>query len=131
MPLNDARSFKADLQNFADKIDLDLAKFRMTLTLKLKAKVEQRTPVLSGRLRASWAASDGVPSTWVPPEGQSNALGPIEADFSHPFESSFITSNLPYVMAIEFGHSKQAPQGMVRIALAEMQTELEGSFGEL
>lgn len=131
MPRNDARSFKKDMNLFADKVKVDFSKFRQIVSMKLKTKIEMRSPVDTGRLRGSWAVSDGAPSGWIPPEGTSNALGPIEASFQHPFDTSYITSNLPYVMAMEFGHSQQAPAGMVRISLAELQTELEGSFGEL
>jgi hypothetical protein len=131
MPNNDAKKFALDLNRFADKVELDLSEFRKRVTLGIKQKIETKTPVDTGRLRSSFAVSDGAPSDFVPPEGNTNALGPIEASFSAPYDTSFVTSNLPYVIAVEFGHSDQAPQGMIRVALAEMQTELEAAFGEL
>ena len=124
------KKFAADLDRFADKMTIDLATFRRRVTLGLKEKIERRTPVDTGRLRASWAVSDGQPSTYVPAEN-STGSAPIQAQFSKPFDSSFIVSNLPYTVRVEFGYSKQAPQGMVRISMAEMITELEASFGEL
>ena len=130
MPRNDARQFKKDLTRFADKVELDLSQFRKRVTLGLKSKIELRTPVDTGRLRSSWAVSDGVPSDWVPPEGQTNQLGPIEAKFDAPYDTSFIACRLPYAIAIEYGHSEQSPAGMVRVSMAEMQTELESAFGE-
>ena len=135
--MGDARQFTSDLSRFADKVELDLGRFRRRLTLGLKQKIELRSPVDSGRLRGSWAVSDAQPSSFVPPEGDVSSRGPVQATFGNAFESSFITSNLPYVMTIEFGRldgkpgSKQAPQGMVRVSIAELQTELETSFGEL
>lgn len=125
------RKFKANLGKFADKVNLDLAQFRRRITLGLKEKVERKSPVDTGRLRSSWAVSDSIPSAYLPGEGVSNGLGPVEATFTKPFDSSFITSNLAYVTKIEFGYSGQSPQGMVRVSLAEMVTELEGAFGEL
>lgn len=122
--------FKTDLSQFADKIDLSVAQFRERLTLGLKEKIERRTPVDTGRLRASWAVSDTEPSSFTPPVG-ANGRGPVQATFRDPFDISFITSNLPYTLRVEFGHSQQAPNGMVRISLAEMITELETTFGEL
>jgi len=128
--MGDARQFTSDLSRFADKVGLDLGQLRRRFTLELKTKIELRTPVDTGRLRGSWAVSDGKPSNFIPGEGTSG-VGPIEANFSQPFDQSFITSNVPYVIAIEFGHSQQAPQGMVRVSMAELQTELEGAFSEL
>jgi hypothetical protein len=125
-----AKKFSADLNRFADKIEGDLGQFRRRVTLGLKEKIEKKSPVDTGRLRSSWAVSDGRPSTFVPQTGGARP-GPVETVFSEPFETSYITSNLPYALKIEFGYSKQAPSGMVRISMAEMITELEGAFGEL
>tara|TARA_Y100000310_G_C20704101_1_gene833183 strand:- start:9721 stop:10110 length:390 start_codon:yes stop_codon:yes gene_type:complete len=129
MPSN-IRQFTADLGRFADKVDLDLGQFRRRVTLGLKEKIERRTPVDTGRLRGSWAVSDASPSSFVNPEGNAG-IGPVEATFTEPYQSSFVTSNLAYALPIEYGHSQQAPQGMVRISLAEIVTELEAAFGEL
>jgi hypothetical protein len=125
-----AQQFKIDLRRFADKVELDMGTFRRRVTLDVKQKVERKTPVDQGTARASWAVSDGSPSSFVPAKGQAG-IGPVEASFSKPFDISFVTSNLPYIIPLEFGSSKQAPQGMVRIALAEVETELEAAFGEL
>jgi len=125
------RQFKADLGKFADKVELDLAGFRRRITLDLKKRIELKSPVDTGRLRGSWAVSDSLPSEFLPAEGGGGNLGPIEATFAKPFDVSYVTSNLPYVTRIEFGYSGQAPQGMARVSLAEIVTELEGAFGEL
>ena len=123
--------FKADLNKFADKVNLSAGQFRQRVTLDLKDKIEQRTPVDTGRLRSSWAVSDGQPSSYVPPEGTSSGPAPVQARFQEPFNISYITSNLAYAMPIEYGHSKQTPNGMIRVSLAELITELEFSFGKL
>tara|TARA_R110000765_G_scaffold141381_3_gene242249 strand:+ start:693 stop:1079 length:387 start_codon:yes stop_codon:yes gene_type:complete len=125
-----ARQFSSDLSRFADQIEGGMAVFRRRVILGLKEKVERKTPVDTGRLRASWAASDSTPSTYAPSKGASG-LGPIEGSFSEAFDISYLVSNLPYAAVIEFGGSKQAPQGMVRVSLAELETELEATFGEL
>ena len=33
----------------------------------------------------------------------------------------YLTNNLPYIMALEYGHSRQAPAGMARITVAYFQ----------
>lgn len=40
-------------------------------------------------------------------------------------ELIYITNNLPYIERLEFGHSKQAPAGMVRLSVAEVAAEIE------
>lgn len=42
--------------------------------------------------------------------------------------TAVISSNLEYMMALEYGHSNQAPQGMVRIYATEYQVILEANL---
>lgn len=128
--MGNAAKFSADLSRFASKVELDLGGFRRRVMLDLKSRVERKTPVDEGTARASWALSDSIPSAYVPPKGRAG-IGPIEATFSKAFDVSYLVSNLAYTERLEFGYSKQAPQGMVRVSLAEIETELEASFGEL
>lgn len=36
----------------------------------------------------------------------------------------YVSNSLPYIVPLEFGHSKQAPAGMVRTAIADVITNL-------
>jgi hypothetical protein len=36
-------------------------------------------------------------------------------------DTAYITNSLPYAIPLEFGHSQQAPGGMVRITVARFQ----------
>ena len=119
--------FAADLSKFADQIEGGIGVFRRRVMLDLKRKTELRTPVDTGFLRASWALSDSSPSAFVP---KSAGIGPVDQSEPQPFDITFLVSNLPYAERIEFGHSTvKAPQGMVRISLAEIETELQATFG--
>ena len=46
------------------------------------------------------------------------------------FEVTYVTNALHYAEKLEFGHSKQAPAGMARIAVAEAIAELSVAKGE-
>lgn len=117
--------FVIDLTKFSKKINVDYALMRKKITIDLHSAIVKRTPVDTGRLKNSWAVSDDLPSDWVPPEGNQTGEGVVEATFSNPFTVSWIVTNLPYVWPIEFdGHSSQAPAGMVRISLAELQADI-------
>lgn len=125
--------FAIDLKKFAKKVEMDLGTVRRKIVLDLLEKITRRTPVDEGTLRSSWAVSDGAPSSYIAPKGAREDHGPVTASFKDPFMASFIVNNLPYAARIEFtGHSHtKAPQGMVRISLAEIQTELEVLTREL
>lgn len=134
MATDNTLAFKADLRKFSKLVGVDLATVRRKITFDLLRKIIFKTPVDQGRLRASWFTSDGSPSPEVAPEGLRSGAGAasqsmeanVTAKFTQPFESTYVTNNLPYVGKIEFdGHSStKAPAGMVRVSLAEMEAEL-------
>lgn len=123
--------FRTDLKHFAQLIEKDLGTVRRRVALSLYGKTTRRTPVDTGRLRSSWALSDGTPSDYVASVGSSGP-GPITATFRNPYEASYLVNNLPYVLPIEFGgHSRKAPAGMVRISIAEVDAELKSVLERL
>lgn len=42
----------------------------------------------------------------------------------------YISNNLPYIVALEFGHSKQAPNGMVGVATANLKKKIDEAVRE-
>jgi hypothetical protein len=81
---------------------------------------------VGGRFRGNWMFSIGSPDNTtteeVDPSGRkSNARivdGAIEFKAG---DTAYITNSLPYAIPLEFGHSQQAPGGMVRITVARFQ----------
>lgn len=116
-------AFQADLRAFSDQIGVGLGEVRRKVALDVFSKVALRTPVDTGRARLSWTVQDGAPSTDVAPEGAGGAPSP-GAIGTQPFGVTFVANALPYIETLEFGHSKQAPQGMARLTLAETEAEL-------
>ncbi|NTX09022.1 hypothetical protein, partial [Myxococcus sp. CA040A] len=43
-------------------------------------------------------------------------------------DTVYVTNNLPYARRLEFGHSAQAPRGMVRVTVARLREILEGAL---
>lgn len=69
------------------------------------------TPVDTGRARWGWFVTVGSPSTEIPPEGQysipdvtSRANVSVSADVT-----AYITNNVPYIVVLNGGSSKQQP----------------------
>lgn len=132
------QEFKLDLRRFAEQVDVDLGQVRRKVSFDLFAGIVERTPVDTGRARGAWAMSDGAPAPVDPigPDKQvggaaaaTQAYANITATFADPYGSTFIVNGLPYAQALEFGHSKQAPAGMVRASIAEVEAGLTGFTG--
>ncbi|MBC3375796.1 hypothetical protein HU762_17740 [Pseudomonas sp. SWRI92] len=81
---------------------------------------------VGGRFRGNWNFSIGYPdgSFRIQPDPTGEAAtarlvnGAIEFKAG---QTAFIVNNLPYAIPLEFGHSTQAPGGMVRITVARFQ----------
>ena len=124
----DLFQFRQDLKAFAEHVGVSLTVVRRKVALDLFSKVTLRSPVDTGRFRGSWALSDSEPAGGALPPGQypaDAAAQNITAEFRHPYDSSWVVNNLPYGLALEFGRSDQAPVGMVRISMAELEAELQ------
>ncbi|MDH3003505.1 HK97 gp10 family phage protein [Pasteurella multocida] len=129
-------SFVIDIAKFreklGDKADLILKK----VGIEAYEKVKQKTPVDTGQLRASWTVSvNGMPQNY---DGDISALN--TAKFG---DSLIIATDKPYAPMLEYGlypkpggiktengFSIQAPQGMVRITVQEMQAWLRSNLGK-
>jgi len=83
---------------------------------ELTRNIIRRTPIDTRAFIENWNASIGAPDrtigktlTGVIPVANSLKAG----------EKFYFTNPRPYYLALEYGHSSQAPQGMVRISVAE------------
>lgn len=81
---------------------------------------------IGGRFRGNWMFSIGAPDSTtteeVDPSGAKSTArivaGAIEFKAG---DTCYITNSLGYAIPLEFGHSTQAPGGMVRITVARFQ----------
>lgn len=117
-------SFQDDLNAYIKRTNKDASKVLRGAALELFGGIMQRTPVKTGRARGNWNAKVGSPDTSTNDtrrEGQaaSAASGAI-SEFA-PGDILCITNNLPYIGALEYGHSKQADRGMVRVTAEEFR----------
>lgn len=81
---------------------------------------------VGGRFRGNWQLSIGAPA-----EGTLDQVDPagsvtlaklrLQVQALTVGETAYIVNNLPYAVPLEYGHSKQAPGGMVRVTLARFQ----------
>jgi len=87
------------------------------------------TPVDTGRARAGWYAyldhSGLPPAGGGPGAAQGRAEGSFEENVTSKIIDIQIINRVPYIMPLEYGHSKQAPGGMVRVTLRRIRKLLQ------
>lgn len=86
--------------------------------LGLSARVIQTSPVDTGRFRGNWQPSISSPDMKVDTNTSTAiTLGKVKRTIDGDFKigrTFYLTNNLPYSIELEFGSSKQAPNGVVR-----------------
>lgn len=127
--------FQADLVKFAEQIDADLIVVEKRVALDLFSRIVSRTPVRTGRARASWNISLGSPDEDTRPVGeypslQTNPAGVAEEKAGQALGSMtqaeiiWLSNSLPYIEKLNGGSSVQAPANFVEIAVAEVEAEV-------
>lgn len=118
-------SFATDLQALIDKARGDANRaVRQSVVLATQSLV-LKSPVDTGRFRANWVmgvgAVDRSTSVATSKDG-SAAIARIAEQMQTQEEGTvfYITNSLPYARPLEYGHSKQAPNGMVRLTVVEL-----------
>ena len=119
-------SFALDLSRFAKKADVEMTTVVKKITFEAFKRIILRTPVDTGRARANWGVTIGRPRTPMMIESTDKSGGSTlnaAMDQVQQFScegSIFLTNNVPYIGALEYGSSTQSPQGMVRVTVEEM-----------
>lgn len=139
MSVGDPYQFRADLAAFAKQIEADVALVRKKVVVDIFGRIVSRTPVRSGRARMSWNVTDDLPDLQPAPEVASDpdaakafALAKLaQLKFTQPYTVTYVANGLPYIVELEHGSSKQAPQGMVRLALSEVEAGIVAAGGRL
>ena len=118
-----------NLQEYPEKV------VRGTL-LEMSSRIIKRSPVDTGRFRGNWNASFNAPVKSVSNKTDSSGAASLSktANLLVNFEMGqtfYLTNNLPYSLKLEFGSSKQAPGGMVRLTAAEFDAEIKKQAAKL
>lgn len=116
-------SFTGDLNHFRKRSIKAADDTRKAITIELFNSVILDTPVKHGRARGNWQTSEGRPKSGVvdrvDPNG-SQAVAEVQQNLGGGDTTVFLTNNLPYAEPLEYGSSKQAPEGMARKNVARI-----------
>lgn len=117
-------TFELDIKRFVERakgnVDLVIRK----VALDLFKRIIMKSPVDSGRFRGNWQVAIGsIPSGTLEVNDKAGTatVAKVTAVTLGLKAGDVITlvNNLSYARALEYGHSKQAPSGMVRLAVTE------------
>lgn len=112
--------FGQALSNLGERVGNNAQQVFKKAVFMFLQQVAMRTPVDTGRARAGWQLTADNTSDYVPPPGDYSDYD-ISAIPNVPNAVSFycISNNVEYILALEDGHSKQAPAGMIALTMAE------------
>ncbi|MBN5322958.1 hypothetical protein JY479_23410 [Serratia marcescens] len=111
--------------------------------LKKRARVSDSMDIKApagytgGRFRGNWqvgldAAPQGETGQVDKSGGKTLAAGMLVIErFRVGMQAVYFTNNVPYAYPLEFGHSSQAPGGMVRITAADFQRHFQAAVSEV
>lgn len=133
-----------DLKKYAEGYKAKIKKVRVNYAFALYSSIVKKTPAKTGRARANWNVSVGSVDTSTTEETKKTGLKHKMTDIKlDGDESIYISNNLPYITTLEYGgypspvkkgtydkktktweirsaggFSKQAPNGMLGVTLA-------------
>lgn len=129
----DVDKFNAAIQEIARlKTEEEALLIVQKVVIDVYARIVDRTPVDTGRARASWQFGVNTEPEGKVAEGDYRAkiAGIVAENIAQiadaPAAVWFISNHLDYIEALEAGWSKQAPAGMVGLTLRELTRQLEG-----
>ena len=134
-------AWSLDIEKWVNKKSFLFQKIKRNYAFALYSSIVKKTPVDTGRARANWNISVGNVDSSTTKETLKTGLKYGESSInSNGDESIFISNNLPYITMLEYGgypnppksksgktengYSKQAPEGMVGVTLANKENIL-------
>jgi hypothetical protein len=127
--------FAKKLKAFNEKAQAQAEKRLKRICLKAFQSVVQRTPVLTGCARGNWRINFGnVPLRTFSESARDTAGSQTLSTGSAAIlgkakvgEQVNVCNSTPYIIPLEHGYSRQAPEGMVHITI----DEIVASFGRI
>jgi hypothetical protein len=118
--ITNTENFNKKIRDFAKMIEVDSNTVVRKLVFELYAGMIEKTPVDVGYARGSWNLSANEPNLSVPEPPSENApkdsypRSKIKKNIPSATRYTtlyYVTNNLPYIQALEAGHSKQMDKG--------------------
>lgn len=143
-------TFDINFVELAEELGVDLGRVMRKTAFDTLAAVNDISPVDTGRFRASWGIAafdipdddEGEPPLDNPDrDDEGNVTNPLPVSLQQgrigidsgtdPFAPLWIYNNLEYAEPLENGHSDQAPDGVLNLAVAVVEAEILTAAGEI
>jgi hypothetical protein len=108
----------AQAARISERLQKEIAHACKMLVLELVRELKRATPVDTGNARWNWIPSVGVRSTQEADGPDLASLG-LERVLAYTLSSGalWVSNVVPYIEALNYGHSAQAPAGFVEAAI--------------
>lgn len=118
-------SFAAQLQAFSDMVQEDADEVFRIVATEVGQSVINLTPIDTGRALSNWNAGIDSPDdtyreTEDPLDNRTSTRLAAEFQGLRFGQKAYITNATPHIPFLEYGSSRQAPSGMVRVTLARL-----------
>jgi hypothetical protein len=126
--------FADQVKAFEKKANTNIEKTVQYAIILAAQGVVLKSPVDTGRFRGNWQFGVGSPNRTVTDatdKGGGKTLASITSQVRSTVVGEaardvfWISNSLPYAQRLEYGYSKQAPAGMVRLTMAELPRAVE------
>lgn len=123
-------SFAESLAAFAESTKAVIAEVFRSVVIEIGTSVVILSPVDTGRFKGNWQLTLDQPSLqsldrYDKAGHETIAELVAQANQLEAGQVAYIVNNLVYGIPLEYGHSDQAPAGMVQITLARFQQIVE------
>lgn len=116
--------FEAQLEDFRELAMAAIEQTIQDIVIQIGESLINLSPVDTGRFKANWQFTIGAPANSsliaTDKEGDETIAKLIAAvNALEPGQVAYIVNTLIYAIPLEYGHSQMAPNGMVRLTIAE------------
>ena len=124
-------AFSVAIGEFAKRAGANAELVARKVGIDALTSIVRRSPVDTGRFRANWQVGiDAVGKRTDDVDKAGNATiaqGAGQIGQTALGDSIWISNSLPYASRLEYGYSKQAPLGMVRVTIAEFEHSIDAA----
>lgn len=126
-----AQAFSLDISNWVEKVNARADLVVRMVAMRLFTRIVMMSPVDTGRFRGNWQCEIGKANTHFDWEHYDKDGTRTIARIAQIVNSAkagdtiYLSNNLAYALPLEYGHSRQAPAGMVRVSIQEMQAFIQ------
>lgn len=128
--------FELQISQFVEKAKGNLDLVVRKIALDMFRRVVMKSPVDTGRFKGNWQVAIGVMPAGVlsldDKSGTATMARVTAATLAlEAGQVIYLVNNLEYARALEYGHSKQAPSGMIRVTIQEFNAAVNKAANEV